>query len=55
MRFFINAALAFAFASLAAGLVPASAHSAARLQTMKTELAVAETAQQIKPRPPILR
>jgi hypothetical protein len=55
MRFLINAALAFAFVSFAAGLVPASAHSGARLRTMKTELAVAEAAQHIKPRPPILR
>jgi hypothetical protein len=54
MRFFINAMLAFAFAGFAAGLVPAPAHTMAGLQTMKTELAVAEAAQQIKLRPSIL-
>ena len=54
MRFFINAMLAFAFVGLAAGLVPVSQHYMARVQSMKSELAVAEAAQHIKLRPSIL-
>jgi hypothetical protein len=55
MRFFINAMLAFAFVGLAAGLVPVSAQQLARLRTIKSELAVAQSAQHITLRPSILR
>jgi uncharacterized protein YjeT (DUF2065 family) len=54
MRIFINAMLAFALVGFVAGLVPVSAHHLARLKAMKTELAVAQSAQHIRLRGSIL-